>query len=248
MDSFYGIFMGDDNREASKIAELMPRHNLVTIFGGDTPEEADLKAKLTQRLLEERFPMFDFLPREALEDLTEEYEFVNFEKWVKFFNVTVRVMRVRGSFMIGGLIDKLENMAGVDSMMREACTNQIGTTDDTFRPDDASTYLQPYHMGRAAYLEYDLYTNQSDKDDLIRMLIGYGRATGKAIGKGMIVAAGNGAIMKGLPRMDQALPAILPNMVAFMEASTRIKMALDPNNISNRRWEYDTGLMKKVFF
>ena len=248
MDSFYGIFMGDDNREASKVAELMPRHNLVTIFGGDTPEEADLKAKLTQRLLEERFPMFDFLPREALEELTEEYEFVNFEKWVKFFNVTVRVMRVRGSFMIGGLIDKLENMAGVESMMREACTNQIGTTDDTFRPDDASTYLQPYHMGRAAYLEYDLYTNQSDKDDLIRMLIGYGRATGKAMGQGMIVAAGNGSIMKGMPRMDQALPAILPNMVAFMEASTRIKMSLDPNNISNRRWEYDTGLMKKVFF
>ncbi|MFH1150368.1 MAG: FAD-binding oxidoreductase [Actinomycetota bacterium] len=249
MDSFYGIFMGDDNFEASKLMTMMPRHNLLTIFGGETGEEADLKARITQRMLEERFPMFDYLPGEALEDLTEDNEFVNFDKWVKFFNVTVRVQRVRGSFMIGGLIDKLDNMVGIEKMMREACTNQIGSTGDPFSPDDASTYLQPYHMGRAAYLEYDLYTSQCDKDDLLRMLFGYFRATGRAMGKGMIIAGGNGAVLKGMPGMeDLVIPAIQPNMVEFMRAFTAVKMALDPNNISNRRWEYDTGRMKKVFF
>jgi FAD/FMN-containing dehydrogenase len=247
MNSFYGIFMGDTNKEASKVAELMPRHNLLTIFGGETQEEADLKAEVTQKMLEKNFPMFDYLPKEALLDLTEDNEFVDMEKWVKFFNVTVRVQRVRGSFMIGALIDKLDNMVGVDQMMRDACTNQVGTTDDALAPDDASTYLQPYHMGRSAYMEYDMYTNQCDKDDLIRILMGYGRANAVAMSQGMIVAAGGGALVKGLPMMDLALPAAQPNMVQFMDTFTKMKMALDPNNISNRRWEYDTQTMKKIF-
>jgi FAD/FMN-containing dehydrogenase len=247
MNSFYGIFMGDTNKEASKVAELMPRHNLLTIFGGETQEEADLKAEVTQKMLEKNFPMFDYLPKEALLDLTEDNEFVDMEKWVKFFNVTVRVQRVRGSFMIGALIDKLDNMVGVDQLMRDACTNQVGTTDDALAPDDASTYLQPYHMGRSAYMEYDMYTNQCDKDDLIRILMGYGRANAVAMSQGMIIAAGGGALVKGLPMMDLALPAAQPNMVQFMETFTKMKMALDPNNISNRRWEYDTQTMKKIF-
>jgi hypothetical protein len=248
MNSFYGIFMGDTNAEASKVAELMPRHNLVTIFGGETEEEADAKADCTQRLLEDKFPMFDFLPKEAIEQMTEDYDYVNLDKWVKFFNVTVRVQRVRGSFMIGALIDKLDNMVGIEQTMRTACTNQVGTTDDALPPDDASTYLQPYHMGRSAYMEYDVYTNQADKDDLIRILMGYGRATATAMSQGMIIAAGAGALVKGVvPMMDLAMQAGQPNMVQFMDAFTKMKMALDPNNISNRRWEYDTGCMKKVF-
>ena len=245
MNSFYGIFIGDTNREASKVSELMPRHNLLTIFGGETQAEADMKAELTQGILERNFPMFDYLPKEALMDMTEENEFVDMEKWVKFFNVTVRVQRVRGSFMIGALIDKLENMVGIEKLMREACTNQVGTTGDALPPDDASTYLQPYHMGRSAYMEYDMYTNQCDKDDLIRILTGYFRATFLAMGKGMIIAAGAGALIKGMPMTDLAIPAAQPNMVQFLDAFTRMKMALDPNNISNRRWEYEDQCMKK---
>ena len=248
MDSFFGIFVGDNNKEASKLTELMPRHNLITIFGGETQEECNLKAELTSKMLEENFPDFSFLPLEAMEDLTEDYEFANFATWVKYFNVTVRVQRVRGSFMIGALIDKLENMVGIEKTMREACTNQVGTTDDAFPPDDASTYLQPYHMGRSAYMEYDMYTNQSDKDDLIRILMGYGRATITAMAQGMIIAAGAGALTKGMPMMDLLMPAAQPNLVQFMDTFTNMKMALDPNNISNRRWEYDTGTMKKIAF
>jgi hypothetical protein len=248
MNSFYGIFMGETNREASKVAELMPRHNLLTIFGGETQEEADLKADLTRRMLEKNFPMFDYLPKEALLDLTEEYEYIDLDRWVKFFNVTVRVMRVRGSFMIGGLIDKLENMPRVEKMMREVCTNQVGTTRDAFRPDDASTYLQPYHMGRSAYMEYDMYTNQCDKDDLIRMLAGYGRATGKGMTNGMIIAGGTGPLLKGMKVMESIMPAFQPNMLYYMDVFTRMKKALDPNNVSNRRWEYDTGDSKKAIY
>lgn len=246
MNSFYGIFMGETNAEASKLAELMPRHNLLTIFGGETEEEAELKASVTQRSLEEHFPMMDYLPAEALLDLTEDNEFVDFEKWVKFFNVTCRVMRVRGSFFIGALIDKIENMAPVEKGMRVACTNQVGTTDDPLAPDDASTYLQPYHMGRSAYLEYDRYTNQADKDDLIRIMMGYGRATGGAMAKGMVFAAGLTALIKGIPGAELALSVARPNIIPLLKVFTEFKMALDPNNISNRRWDYDTGAVKKI--
>ncbi len=246
MNSFYGIFMGETNAEASKLAEMMPRHNLLTIFGGETQEEADMKAAVTQRALERDFPMMDYLPGEALVDLTEDNEFVNFDKWVKYFNVTCRVMRVRGSFFIGALIDKIENMPPVEKDMRAACTNQVGTTEDPLAPDDASTYLQPYHMGRSAYLEYDMYTNQCDKDDLLRIMMGYGRATGGAMAKGMVFAAGLVALIKGIPGAELALSVARPNVVPLLNAFTGFKMALDPNNISNRRWDYDTGAVKKL--
>ena len=246
MNSFYGIFIGDNNKEASKVTELMPRHNLLTIFGGETQEEAGLKAQLTQRMLEEHFPMFDYLPKEAIVDMTEENEFVDLEKWVKFFNVTVRVQRVRGSFMIGALIDKLGNMVDIEKMMRTVCTNQVGTNEDALRPDDASTYLQPYHMGRSAYMEYDLYTNQADKDDLIRMLVAYFNSSLKGMGQGMLFAAGVSAWLKGLlPVVDTGVAVGMPNLVQLLEAFTGMKMALDPNNIACRRWEYEDGCAKK---
>ena len=246
MNSFYGIFIGDDNAEASKVAELMPRHNLLTIFGGETQEEADLKSEVTQRMLEERYPFFDYLPKEAIEQMTEDNEFVDMEKWVKYFNVTVRVQRVRGSFIIGALIDKLNNMVGIEKSMRDNCTNQIGTTDDSLAPDDASTYLQPYHMGRSAYMEYDVYTNQADKDDLIRIQLGWYRATFGAMAQGMIIAAGAGALIKGtLPMMDMAMAAAQPNLLPLLEAFTAVKKAVDPNNVAARRWEYDDECMKK---
>ncbi len=246
MNSFYGIFIGDNNKEASKVAELMPRHNLLTIFGGETQEEADLKSDVTQRMLEERYPFFDYLPKEAIEQMTEDNEFVNMDKWVKYFNVTVRVQRVRGSFIIGALIDKLNNMVGIEKGMRDNCTNQIGTTDDSLAPDDASTYLQPYHMGRSAYMEYDVYTNQADKDDLIRIQLGWYRATFGAMAQGMLIAAGAGALIKGvLPMMDMAMAAVMPNLVPEMEAFTKVKKAIDPNNVAARRWEYEDECMKK---
>jgi FAD binding domain len=246
MNSFYGIFIGDNNAEASKVTELMPRHNLLTVFGGETEEEADLKAALTQRKLVENYPMFDYLPKEAIDDMTEEYEFVDWEKWLKFFNVTVRVQRVRGSFMIGGLIDRLSNMVAVEKMMRSVCTDQVGTNDDALRPDDASTYLQPYHMGRSAYMEYDLYTNQADKDDLIRMLMAYFKSTFKGMGEGMLFAAGMSAMITGIhPMVEMAIEATMPNLVQLMRAYKKIKVTLDPNNVACRRWEYEDDCAKK---
>ena len=65
----------------------------------------------------------------------------------------------------------------------------MGTNDEVLRPDDASAYFQPYHMGRMAYLEFDLYSNQADKDDL-RVLFGCLRASFGGMGRGALFAAG----------------------------------------------------------
>jgi hypothetical protein len=104
-------------------------------------------------------------------------------------------------------------------------------------------------MGRSAYLEYDVYANQGDKDDLIRILTSWARATFGAIGQGMITALGGGVLVKGLlPSVDAAMAAAMPNLVIYMDVVNQIKMAVDPNNISYRRWEYEDGCMKKIHF
>ena len=104
-------------------------------------------------------------------------------------------------------------------------------------------------MGRSAYLEYDVYANQADKDDLLRILSSWARATFGAIGQGMITALGGGVLMKGLlPSVDSAMATAMPNLVNYMDAVTKMKEALDPNNVSVRRWEYEDGCMKKIHF
>lgn len=248
MNSFYGIFIGSDNKEAAKVVEMMPRHNLLTDFGGETQEEADLKCEVTKTMLDEKHGIFDYLPPESIKIMTEDLEHVNVDKWLKYFNVTVRVQRVRGSFLIGALIDKLTNMVGIEKIMREVCTNAVGTNDAALPPDDASTYLQPYHMGRSAYMEYDVYACRADVDDLLHVEIAYWSATMAAMHKGMIIAAGGLTLMKGMmPGFNMAIAAGMPNLVPEMEAFVAMKKTIDPNNISARRWEYETETMKKIF-
>ena len=253
-NSFYGIFMGATNQEASRITSLMPRNNMVTIFSGTTPEEARLKADIIEREILKVEPEFEFLPPEEMQTLVEGLRSVNLERWVKYFNVTVRVMRVRGSFLIGALIAHLDNFLQAEANMRVDTTNQIGHTDDALPPDDASTYLQPYHMGRSAYMEYDVYTNQGDKDDVMRTLLGYIRAMfGAMMRDGLIMAAGGLPLTKGMPlplpggfKIDDLMPMVMPNTVVFVDTFSDFKEVVDPNNIAARRWDYDTGLMKKL--
>ncbi|MDD3718910.1 MAG: FAD-binding oxidoreductase [Actinomycetota bacterium] len=254
-NSFYGIFVGENNKAASAIAETFPRNNLFSIFSGATMEEAMLKAEVFKKVILDIDPEWEFLPVDAMEDLVGGLRSVNLERWQKFFNVTVRVMRVRGSFMIGALIGHLDNFLKAERRMRVETSNQAGHTDDPLPPDDASTYLQPYHMGRAAYMEYDLYSNQGDKDDNMRMFVTYMRAMMTGIlGEGLVLACGAIPLMKGLPvpmpegmpGIDDLMSLVQPNAAAFTDTMVAFKMAVDPNNISARRWDYETGQCKKI--
>ncbi|MBC7230926.1 MAG: FAD-binding oxidoreductase [Actinobacteria bacterium] len=254
-NSFFGIFVGATNAMASSIAGTFPRNNLFTIFSGTTEEEAKLKAEIIQRVITEIDPEWEFMPVDAVQDLVGELRSVNLDRWQKYFNVTVRVMRVRGSFLIGALIGHLDNFLEAERRMRVETTNQAGHTDDALPPDDASTYLQPYHMGRSAYMEYDLYSNQGDKDDNMRMFMTYMRAMMAGIlGEGLVLACGAIPLNKGMPvplpegmpSLDDVLPLVMPNSAAFTDAYVAFKKAVDPNNIAARRWDYETGLCKKM--
>lgn len=254
-NSFFGIFVGATNQQASALAGSFPRNNLFSIFSGTTEEEAKLKAEIIQRVITEIDPEWEFLPVDAMEDLVGDLRSVNLERWQKYFNVTVRVMRVRGSFLIGALIGHLDNFLEAERRMRVETTNQAGHTEDALPPDDASTYLQPYHMGRSAYMEYDLYSNQGDKDDNMRMFMTYMRAMMAGIlGEGLVLACGAIPLNKGMPipmpegmpGIDDLLPIVMPNSAAFTDAYVAFKKAVDPNNIAARRWDYETGLSKKM--
>lgn len=254
-NSFFGIFVGATNAMAASIAKTFPRNNLFTIFSGTTMEEAELKAKVIEKVISEVDPEWEYLPVEAVQDLVGDLRSVNLDRWQKYFSVTVRVMRVRGSFMIGALIGHLDNFLEAERSMRIATSNQAGHTDDVLPPDDASTYLQPYHMGRSAYMEYDLYSNQGDKDDNMRMYVTYMRAMMTGIlGGGLLLACGALALTRGtplplpegMPGLDDALPLIMPHAATLSDAYAAFKMVVDPNNIAARRWDYETGVCSKM--
>lgn len=243
-DTFYGIICSDNNREAESLASMMPRNNILSVFGGATEEEARVKRDITRRRIQDVSDVFGFLEQEQMDEIMADR--MKPDRSLKYMRESVRVQRVRGSFLIGALIDHLGNFLESEAKMRQVTTDQIGTTDGVFRPDDASGYFQPYHMGRVAYMEYDLYTNQSDRDDLVRELLGYFRASFAGMGNGALFAAGASMLLKGLPYMDMAIPMMMPRLAPYMEVFTALKREIDPNNISNRRWDYDTGLMSKL--
>lgn len=78
------------------------------------------------------------------------------------------------------------------------------------------------------------------------MLLAYFNSSLRAMGEGLLFAAGVSAWMKGLlPAVDMGVAVAMPKLVQFMETFTRMKMALDPNNVACRRWEYEDECAKK---
>ena len=244
-NTFFGPFIVGSNREAEAVVPVMPRNIIMAVFGGASEEEAQLKASLTQRLVSEVSDKFEYLEPESLHAMMEEAGMHPYQT-LKYMRETVRVQRVKGSFLIGALMDRIDNLALVEGAMRIATTRQAGTNSDVMKPDEPGLYFQPYHMGRVAYLEFDLYANQCDPDDLINMLFTYFRAVLTGMSEGAIFAAGIVPMVKGLPMTDMMFPMAYPGLSVYMDTLTELKKDIDPNNISNRRWDYETGCMPKV--
>jgi len=242
-NTFYGIFMGENNKETEAFVDAVPRNNIMAHFGGATEEEARIKVEYARSQVQEVSDKYFFIEPEMMAEMVGGK--IHLDRWNKFFRETVRVQRVRGSFIIGALVNSLENFYEIEKAMRRGVTNQIGTTDGIFRPDDASAYFQPYHMGRMAYLEFDLYTHQDDKDDFLRAYLGFFRAFFTAQAMGSVAAAGTASLLKGLPGLDMALPMAKPEFANLMSLAAALKQTVDPNDICNRRWDYDTGTAKK---
>jgi len=74
------------------------------------------------------------------------------------------------------------------------------------------------------------------------------------LGEGLVLACGAIPLNKGMalplpegmPTLDDLMSLVLPNAAAFTDAMVDFKMAVDPNNIAARRWDYETGLCKKL--
>lgn len=244
-NTFFGAFMVDTNRDAESVVPVMPRNIIMAVFGGASEEEARLKAELTKRLVAGVSDKFEFMDPDSLTATMDEAG-MHPDRSLKFMRETVRVQRVKGGFLIGALMDRIDNLALVEEAMRIVTTRQAGTNSDVMRPDEPGLYFQPYHMGRVAYLEFDLYTDQSDPDDIINMLITYFRAMSTGMSEGAIFAAGAAPLVKGLPMTDMVMPMVYPGFSLYMETLTQLKKAIDPNNISNRRWDYETETMPKL--
>ncbi len=244
-NTFFGAFIVDTNRDAEAVVPVMPRNIIMAVLGGASEEEAALKARLTQQLVSEVSEKFEFLEPDTLHAMMEEAG-MHPDRSLKYMRETVRVQRVKGSFLIGALMDRIDNLALVEGAMRIATTRQAGTNDDVMKPDEPGLYFQPYHMGRVAYLEFDLYANQTDPDDLIGSLLTYFRALLTGMSEGAIFAAGAMPLIKGLPMTDMMFPLAYPALTVYLEALTELKKSVDPNNVSNRRWDYETGVMPKL--
>ncbi len=242
-NTFYGIFMGDTNKETEAFVAAVPRNNIMAIFGGATEEEAQIKNDYARQQVQDVSEKYFFIEHEMMEEMVGDK--IHLDRWNKYFRETVRVQRVRGSFIIGALVNRLENFYAVEKAMRQSTANQIGSNDGIFKPDDASAYFQPYHMGRMAYLEFDIYTNQDDKDDMLRAYTGFYRAFITAQTMGSNSAAGVAALMKGVPGLDMVLPMVKPDLMNIISMHAELKRTLDPNNICNRRWDYESENLTK---
>ncbi len=243
-NTFYGIFMGDHNKETEAFVDAVPRNNIMAHFGGVTAEEAKIKVDYARQQVQEVSDKFFFIEPEMMVEMVGGK--LHLDRWNKYFRETVRVQRVRGSFIIGALVNTLDNFYDIEKEMRRVVTDQMGTAEGIFRPDDASAYFQPYHMGRMAYLEFDLYTHQDDKDDFLRAYMGYFRALAAGLGNGCIFAGGLAGMIKGWPGLDTLLPLAKPEFNHLMSLNTALKQTMDPKNICNRRWDYSDGQFTKM--
>jgi len=243
-NTFYGIFMGDTNKETEAFVDAVPRNNIMAHFCGATEEEAKIKVEYARQQVQEVSDKYFFIEPEMMREMVGDK--IHLDRWNKYFRESVRVQRVRGSFIIGALVHNMDTFLEVEKAMRKAVTNQIGTAEGIFRPDDASAYFQPYHMGRMAYLEFDLYTSQDDKDDWLRANMGYLRATVTAVMMNTIAAHGISQLFKGAPGMDMMAPMGMPAFGNIMSLAAALKQTVDPNNLANRRWEYEDGQGKKI--
>jgi hypothetical protein len=244
-NTFYGIFIGETNRESDRWVGLMPRNNIMVFVGGSTEEEAKLKAELTQRMVQGVSDEFQFVNPEFMNACMGYKD--NIDIWWKYMRETTRVQRVRGSFAVGALVNRLDNLMETERVMRRATTDQIGTTaTGNTRPDDASTYLQPYHMGRAAYMEYDLYTNQIDKDEFLRSQLGYLRATGMGLSSGSVYAIGVTPLFNMSDELINMVYVAMPGLATYIRINKTLKKAIDPNNISNRRGDDEEGGTSRI--
>ncbi len=246
-NTYMGIFMGETNLEASKLIPLLPRHYVVPVTGGMSIEEVEAKAAVSEEDIRKVAPEFDFMDWETVESISEG-RILGVDKFTKFFRESVRVQRVKGSFFVGFGLDHLDNLVEINKKMMQAMTTQVGSDDNVFSADLIATYFQPYDMGRLGFIEFDIFIDQSNPEDSLRTITGTIAAMVQSFKMGSGACFGIWPLIEGAGPLHDLIGFIYPQAGTYVDTFRAMKMIYDPNNVCNRRWEYDTLRMKKVAF
>lgn len=244
-NTYMAIFMGETNLESSKLLPIFPRHYVVPVTGGLTDEEVEAKCDICAQDILAASPEFEFMPWEVAEDLMEG-RIQGVDKFTKFFRESVRVQRVKGSFFVGFGLDHLDNLIEINNAMMRAMTTQVGSDDNPFSADLIASYFQPYDQGRLGFIEFDIFIDNANPEDSLRTITGTLAAMVQAFKMGSGVCFGIWPLIEGAGSLHELLGLILPQAGTYVDTYRTMKMIYDPNNVINRRWDYDTLRMKKV--
>lgn len=244
-NTYMGIFMGENNLESSKIIPLLPRHFVVPVTGGMSEEEVEVKGAICEEDIMAVAPEFDFMDWDVVEDIAEG-RLVGIDKFTKFFRESVRVQRVKGSFFVGFGLDHLDNLVEINKAMMRAMTTQVGSDGNVFSADLIASYFQPYDMGRLGFIEFDIFIDQSNPEDSLRTISGTVAAMIQSFKLGSGACFGIWPVLEGSGAIHDLVGLIYPQAGTYVDTYRSMKMLYDPNNVCNRRWDYDTLRMKKA--
>jgi FAD/FMN-containing dehydrogenase len=244
-NTYMGIFMGETNLESSKLIPMLPRHYVVPVTGGMTAEEVEAKCGVCEEDILEVAPDFEFMDWEIVEDLMEG-RIMGVDKFTRFFRESVRVQRVKGSFFVGFGLDHLDNLVEINRKMMEAMSTQVGTDENVFSADMIASYFQPYDQGRLGFIEFDIFIDQSNPEDSLRTITGTLAAQIQAFKHGSGACFGVWPLLEGAGALHDLVGLIYPQAGTYVDTFRDMKLIHDPNNVCNRRWEYDTLRMKKA--
>jgi len=244
-NTYMGIFMGETNLESSRLIPALPRHYVVPVTGGLTQEEVEAKGEVCQEDILAVAPQFEFMDWEIVEGISSG-RILGVDKFTRFFRESVRVQRVKGSFFVGFGLDHLDNLPEINKAMMRGMTSQVGTDDNVFSADLIATYFQPYDMGRLGFIEFDIFIDQSNPEDSLRTITGTLAAMIASFKMGSGVCFGIWPLVEGAGPLHDLLGLIYPSAATYVDTYRDMKMIYDPNNVCNRRWDYDTLRMKKA--
>ncbi len=244
-NTYMGIFLGESNLESSRLIPALPRHYVVPVTGGYSEEEVNIKGEICKQDILAVSPKFEFMPWETVEEMSAG-RLVGIDKFTKFFRESVRVQRVKGSFFVGFGMDHLEGLTELNKAMMKAMSTQVGTDENVFSADLIATYFQPYDQGRVGFIEFDIFIDQTNPEDMLRTIMGTVAAQGVSFKMGSRPCFGVWPLLEGAGPVHDYIGLLYPAAGNYADVFRDMKMIYDPNNICNRRWDYETMRMKKA--
>jgi FAD/FMN-containing dehydrogenase len=225
-DAYFAWFAAESDDVAESLVEMIPRNNVIVILGGETEEEAQLKAAQLDRIAERKG--YEFMPDFLLDMLTQLID-ICYE--VKVLQVTMRVTRLFGSFQVVWFNTSLERVPELHKSYQRICEKEFGDNDYRnwdlpFPPTEVTVYTQPLEFGRSVMLELDFFMSMNDPESVKRGLaFGYEAINMVLDDGGLFDRPYGGAGLFGFG------PQQTPRLGTYAELLKELKFDIDPRNI-----------------